>query len=99
MTTHVVDDWLREAERIRFPSRVRGASVVVIVARQIYGRWRVAIHTGAPGHRTYAGELRRECANRWNAIMCGLQSIRDYWITQDVPSLAAEVQELIEEAW
>ena len=97
MTVHVVDHWLRHAERIRFPlRRVQGARAVVIIARQIYGRWRVAIDTGAPGHRGYAGECRREFANRWNAIMFGLQQVRDFWIAQDVPAMVADVQELLE---
>lgn len=97
-----IDHWLGEAERIHFPMPpANGATATVFVLRIRADSWRSAWSTSAPGHSGRGREQGEGIAwpNRHNAILAGLISIRDHWREQQIPTLTAAAQRLIDNLW
>lgn len=102
MTVIAVDHWLATAERVRFRTRrVSGGRVSVCLGRLPRGSYQVAVDTGAPGCHGWSACLADELtfANRHNAVLGGLVAIREYWRSQDVPAMVADLDDIIREVW
>jgi len=84
----------RDPDRIEIPLRpFVGAHATLWLWQLGPGSWQIEWCTFAPGHGTKATKAKAGVAwpNAYNAILAGMQAVREYWRAQGVPGLVHAV--------
>lgn len=86
---------------VRLPlRRVSGCRAIITLYEVVAGSWTCVVDTGGPGIGSVSRFVGIErYPNRHNALQAGMIFVRDFWTKQEIPTIAADVDELLEAWW